>query len=145
MNLWSLAALGWTARSCLDAQLYYANALTVRDEIMGLVADPDTPVRAILIDAAAQAGLDITGSDMLKGLVSRLRKRGIDVDFADVRQPVLGFAARTNLLELIGEDHLFPTIQAAVDRIEAPSRTGQATTTRSSTERPAPTQEGSHR
>ncbi len=103
----------------LDAQLYYANALTVRDQIMRLLEDSDGPVRAVLIDAAGQDSLDITSSDMLKGLVGRLRKRGIDTDFAEVHQPVLEFAAKTGLLDQIGEDHLFPTVDAAVHHIEA--------------------------
>ena len=63
----------------LDAQLYYANALTVRDQIMQFIADADKPVRAVVIDAVAQDSLDITSSTIFKSLVGRLRDRGIEL------------------------------------------------------------------
>jgi hypothetical protein len=37
---------------------------------------------------------------------------------ADTHVPVLEFSQRTGLLELIGEDHIFPTVDAAVRFLE---------------------------
>jgi hypothetical protein len=37
---------------------------------------------------------------------------------ADVHVPVREYAAKVGLLELIGEDHVFPTIDSAVYHIE---------------------------
>ena len=113
----------------LDAQLYYANALTVRDQIMQYIADADEPVRAVVIDAVAQDSLDITSSNMFKSLVGRLRDRGIELYFAEVHQPLIEFAAETHLLELIGEDHVFETIDAAVHHLEDRPAAGETTTT----------------
>ena len=40
------------------------------------------------------------------------------VAMADVHTPVREFSRKTGLLELIGEDHLFPTVDLAVRRME---------------------------
>ncbi len=53
----------------LDAPMYYANALTVRDRVMEMIKESDQPVKAVLFDAAVQDALDITTSNMLKGLI----------------------------------------------------------------------------
>ncbi len=113
----------------LDAPVYYANALTVRDRVMQLVEESGPSVRVLLVDAFAQSSLDITSSEMLAGLVRRLRARGIDVCFAELHAPVQEFAAKTGLLEQIGEDHVFVTVDAAVDQL-ADGPAGHVTTAR---------------
>ena len=102
----------------LDAPMYYANALTVRDKVMQMIKESDPPARAVLFDAAVQDALDITSSNMLKSLIKRLHNQGIATYFAEVQDPVLEFSTKTGLLDLIGEDHLFSTVDAAVRHIE---------------------------
>jgi high affinity sulfate transporter 1 len=103
----------------VDAQLYYANALTVRDRVKGMVAEMASPPRAVIIDSAAWDQLDVTSTEVIKGLVKELRGQGIDVYFADVHAPVIEYGRKMGLLEAIGEDHVFPTVDAAVRSLEA--------------------------
>jgi SulP family sulfate permease len=103
----------------LDAQLYYANALTVRDRVKAMIAGMAAPPRAVIFDAASQDQIDVTGTDVLKGLWNELRGKGIDVYVAEVHAPVLEYGRQTGLLEAIGEDHVFPTVDAAVRHVEA--------------------------
>ena len=103
----------------LDAPLYYANALTVRDAVRAMIADQEPPPRAVVFDAGTQDELDVTSTDMVKGLVKQLREGGLQVYFADVHAPILDRGRQTGLLEAIGEDHVFPTVDAAVRHIEA--------------------------
>jgi hypothetical protein len=56
---------------------------------------------------------------MVKGLLKELRGHGIAVYFADVHAPVLEHGRKAGLLESIGEDHVFPTVDLAVRHIEA--------------------------
>jgi len=105
----------------LDAPLYYANALTVRDAVRSMIADQASSPRAVIFDASTQDELDVTSTDMVKSLVKQLRESGLDVCFADVHAPILERGRETGLLEAIGEDHLFPTVDAAVRHIEAGS------------------------
>ncbi len=102
----------------LDAPIYYANALTVRDKVMDMIKESDQPVTAVLFDAAVQSGLDITSSNMLESLVKKLHNQGILTYFAEVQDAVLAFSAKTGLLDVIGADHLFSTVDAAVRSIE---------------------------
>ncbi len=102
----------------LDAPLYYANALTVRDTIIQMIQETDQPLKAVLFDAVAQDDLDITSSEMLKSLIQKLNNQGIVSYFAEVHKPVLEFSAKSGLLDLIGADHVFSTVDAAVRHIE---------------------------
>jgi high affinity sulfate transporter 1 len=105
----------------VDAQLYYANALTVRDRVKAMVADAKTPLRAVIFDAGAQDQIDVTSTDIIKSLVKELHGQGIDVFIADVHAPVLEHSRKTGLLESIGEDHVFLTVDAAVRMLEVTS------------------------
>jgi hypothetical protein len=55
---------------------------------------------------------------MLKSLIKRLQNQGIATFFAEVQDPVLEFSAKTGLLDVVGGDHLFSTVDAAVSHIE---------------------------
>ncbi len=103
----------------LDAQLYYANALTVRDQIKKTVEESDQPPHAVLLDAIPQASLDLTSAEVLMGLVKELRARGISLHVAGAHMPVLEFARKTGLVDVIGEDHFHLTMDAAVEAIES--------------------------
>ncbi len=71
----SLACRRARAIRLRNSQLYYANALTVRDQVKSLVERAGAPLRAVIFDAAAQDSLDITSSDVLKGLIKELRTK----------------------------------------------------------------------
>jgi len=102
----------------VDGQLYYANARTVRDRVKAMIAEAAAAPRAVVIDAAAWDQLDVTSTDAIKGLVKELHGNGIAVYLAEVHAPVLEYGRQTGLLELIGEDRVFPTVEAAVQHIE---------------------------
>jgi high affinity sulfate transporter 1 len=103
----------------LDGGLYYANALTVRDRVKAMIEETQPPPKTIIFDASAQDDLDLTSSDVLKSLIKELQGKGMIVAMADVHTPVREFSRKTGLLELVGEDHLFPTVDLAVRSIEA--------------------------
>jgi hypothetical protein len=54
---------------------------------------------------------------MLEQLITTLRSAGIDFALADLRQPVLEMARRTGLLETLGGDRVFHTIDEAVQAL----------------------------
>jgi sulfate permease, SulP family len=103
----------------VDAQLYYANALTVRDRVKAMIAEMKAPPRAVIVDSSAWDQIDLTSTEVIKGLVKELRGNGIDVYFADVHAPVLEYGRKTGLVDAIGEDHIFPTVDLAVRSLEA--------------------------
>ena len=102
----------------LDAPLYFFNANVARTQILAQTTG-DAPPRAILLDLAASADLDIGTSDMLRDLCSDLRAKQIDLLFAEIRGSVRDRMMKTGLLEHIGEDHLYSSIAAAVAAFQA--------------------------
>ena len=102
----------------VDAQLYYANALTVRDRVKAMIAELASPPRAVILDSTAWDEIDVTSTDVIKGLVKELHGNGIDVYWAEVHAPVLEYGRQTGLFAAIGEDHVFATVDAAVRAIE---------------------------
>ncbi len=102
----------------LDAPLYYANALTVQDRVKTLVDETYPLPRAIILDAPAQEELDVTSAEMLKGLVKGLQDKGVAVYLAEMHAPASEFSRRIGLADLIGEDHVFPTVDTAVRSLE---------------------------
>jgi high affinity sulfate transporter 1 len=102
----------------LHSAFYYANALTVRDRIRMLVARADPTPVAVILDIGSQDSLDLTSADVLKALGSELRSQGIQPYLADVHTPALKFSRAVGVLDVIGEDHVFPTIELAVQHIE---------------------------
>ena len=106
-----------------DAQIYYANALAVRDRIKVLIASAGSPIKSVVFDASAQDEIDITSTDVLIGLIKTVRENGIDWYVADVHAPVIERGRETGLLDVIGPEHIFPTLEAAVKQAE---RSGDA-------------------
>jgi high affinity sulfate transporter 1 len=102
----------------LDGPMYYANALTVRERAKSLIAEAQPPLRAVVIDAAGQDELDITSADVLKSFVAELKGKGVVIYVAEMHAPVREFAQRVGLHEMIGEEHIFPTVDSAVRFIE---------------------------
>jgi MFS superfamily sulfate permease-like transporter len=102
----------------LDAPMYYANALTVRDKAKAMMEESETPLQAVILDASVQDELDITSGEVLAGLVKELQGQGIAVYVAELHAPVREFGRRTGLLDLIGEENVFPTVDLAVRSIE---------------------------
>ena len=110
----------------LDAPMYYANALTVRERIKALLADTQPPPRAVVWDSTGQDTVDITSAEVIKGLLVELKNKEIDFYVAEMHAPVREFSQRTGLLDMIGEDHIFPTLDVAVRFLEMPARSGKA-------------------
>jgi len=103
----------------VDGQLYYANALTVRERVKEMIAEMPSPPRAVIMDAAAWDEIDLTSTEVIESMLKELRGNGIDVYFAEVHAPVLEAGRQTGLVEAIGEENIFPTVDLAVRHFEA--------------------------
>jgi SulP family sulfate permease len=101
-----------------DAQLYYANALTVRDEVKAMIDAAEQLPRALVLDMTEQDQLDLTSGELLASFARQLQGRDITVYLAEVHKTVFEDARRTGLLDAVGEDHVFPTVDAAVSHVE---------------------------
>ncbi len=107
----------------LQAPLSFLNAYNFRSAIERF-ADDDVPTRLIVIEANALVEIDYTGATVLAELIGRLRGRGVDVAVARLESVRAQESfARLGLSALIGQDHVFRSVQEAIDAL-APSRPG---------------------
>jgi SulP family sulfate permease len=107
----------------LQAPLSFLNAYNFRQAIERFVSE-DKSTRLIVIEANALVEIDYTGATVLADLVRRLRGRRVDVAVARLESVRAQQSfARLGLLALIGRDHLFRSVQEAIDAL-AGSRPG---------------------
>ena len=103
----------------LHAALYYANALTVRDQVRALVDAADPLPAPSCSTSGPRTPSTSRRPRSLIALGRELRRRGIEAYLADVHTPALAFARSVGVLEVIDADHVFPTIDLAVQHIES--------------------------
>lgn len=98
-----------------DAPLFFANAELFQNSVLHAVQQAPGPVRRVVIAAEPVTSVDVTSADMLVELEQSLRGQGIELRFAEVKDPVRDKLERLEVLAHIGRDVFQPTVEAAVD------------------------------
>jgi high affinity sulfate transporter 1 len=96
-----------------DAPLIFANARTFGDAVRALVADhPGTRWMAIASEPVTD--VDTTAAAMLVELDEWLAERGVELVFAEMKDPVRARLERYGLLDTFGAEQFFPTLDDVV-------------------------------
>ena len=98
-----------------DAPLFFANAELFQDRILGAAGASPTPVRRVVVAAEPVTSVDVTAADVLAELDDKLGAAGIELCFAELKDPVKDKLKRFGLFERFGDRRFFPTLGAAVD------------------------------
>jgi high affinity sulfate transporter 1 len=96
-----------------DAPLFFANAELFHQRVREAVAQSPTQVRRIVVAAEPVTSIDVTSADMLAEFEQELRTSGIELRFAELKDPVKDKLKRFELFERFGV--FYPTVGAAVD------------------------------
>ena len=99
-----------------DAPLFFANAEFFRDRALAAVAASPTPVRWLVVGAEPVTSVDVTAADVVEELDKTLHAAGIDLCFAEMKDPVKDKLKRFGLFRRLGEERFFATIGEAVSR-----------------------------
>ena len=99
-----------------DAPLFFANAELFKERVLDAVAKSPTPVRWLVVAAEPVTGIDVTAGDMVADLNNALHAMGIELCFAELKDPVKDTLKRFGLFAQLGERYFFPTIGSAVAR-----------------------------
>jgi len=94
--------------------LYFANANLFLEEVEKLVTQGPTPIRWFVLDAEAMVDIDATGAEVLHQVLTLLANRGVTFAVARANPQLPPLLQRYHLLELIGENRLYPTNRHAV-------------------------------
>ena len=97
-----------------DAPLFFANAELFRDRVLDAVAASPTPVQWLVVGAEPITSVDVTAADVLDELDDALHAAGIDLCFAELKDPVKDKLKRFGLFSRLGEKRFFATVGQAV-------------------------------
>ncbi|MFA5331866.1 MAG: SulP family inorganic anion transporter [Methanoregula sp.] len=89
------------------ANLYYANEARFTSEILGIVKNARPPLRWLCLSAVSIQDIDFSGSEALRQIHGKLKKRGIELVLSSVEEPVMRQLERDHLIDCIGKDHVF--------------------------------------
>jgi len=96
-----------------DAPLFFANAELFKERVLAAAAKSPTPVQWLVVAAEPVTSVDVTAADMIAELDKILQDEGVELCFAELKDPVKDKLKRFGLFTRIGEDFFFPTIGAA--------------------------------
>jgi len=101
-----------------DGPLFFANASYLEDQINERL-QAKRHLRHIVIVSNAISDIDASGEEMLSLLVDRVRTSGVEISFSGVNESVMGVLERTHLIERIGRERIFATMEQAIRAVHA--------------------------
>jgi len=87
--------------------------------VRDLLAEADPAIRLILLDVSASNRLDIKSLDTLRAMREELVATGRDLWLAGVHAAFYDMLKRGGLAEELGDGHLYPTVEQAVESFHA--------------------------
>jgi high affinity sulfate transporter 1 len=106
------------------ASLYFANANLFEEEVGKLFARAVTPVKWFVLDAQSMNDMDTTGAETMHQVLTWLAGRGVSVAVSRANPSTATLLRHYHLLELIGENRMYPTNRHAIAAFRR--ETGQA-------------------
>jgi MFS superfamily sulfate permease-like transporter len=107
-----------------DGPLFFANASYLEDQIR-LRRRNKKQLKHIIVAAEGINDVDASGQEALSLIVDRVRSANIDISLSGVHENVRKVLERTHLLEKIGEDHMFTSINKAINVIHKQTHRGE--------------------
>jgi high affinity sulfate transporter 1 len=97
-----------------DAPLFFANAEFFHERVLAAVASSPTPVRWLVVAAEPVTSIDVTSADALCELADTLHAAGIEMRFAEMKDPVKDKLKRFGIFARFGDQAFFATVEEAV-------------------------------
>ena len=96
-----------------DGPLFFANASYLEDQITARMENKKD-LKHIVIVANGMNDIDASGEEVLSLVVANVRSAGMDISFSGVNETVMEVLERTHLIEKIGRDHIYSTMERAI-------------------------------
>ncbi|MFE8595926.1 SulP family inorganic anion transporter [Archangium violaceum] len=94
--------------------IFFANAESLREEILERIRRNPRPVKSLLLDLEVTTDLDVPGADMLADLHEDLENLGVTLLLARALAPTQRMMEHTGVLEKVGREHLYPHVLGGV-------------------------------
>jgi high affinity sulfate transporter 1 len=98
-----------------DAPLFFANAEQFHDRVLDAVANSPGPVRWVVVAAEPVTSIDVTAADALCELDDALAAAGIELRFAEMKDPARDRLIRFGLTDRFPRGRFFGTLTEAVE------------------------------
>ena len=98
-----------------DSELYFPNADYFSTEVRRHIAESESPVQEVLVNAEEINDIDTTGVDQLIKLNEDLDKLDIRFGIAHVKGAVRDLMDVIGAVDIIGEENIFESIQDGID------------------------------
>ena len=103
-----------------DSALYFANVEYFQDSLENLIQDKgEENLNLVILDARSINSIDSTGIHILKFIIKGLRDREIDIYIAGAIGPVSKMLKKTEIVDMVGEDHFFFDVPSAVEHYQS--------------------------
>ena len=106
-----------------DGPLFFANASYLEEQIRNRRRSKKD-LKHIIISASSISDIDSSGEEALSLTVDRVRSAGIDISLSGVNRSVMQVLRQTHLIVKIGEDHIYPTIENAINAVHEMTHRG---------------------
>jgi SulP family sulfate permease len=101
------------------APLNFSNAQRICRKINSAIAAKQPPTKLLVIEASGIIDIDYTGSQMLQQAIADLKVKGIAIAIARLAdEGVRAQASRSGLIEIVGKDNMFISVEEAVRKME---------------------------
>jgi SulP family sulfate permease len=97
-----------------DAPLVFANAAFFTERLEALIAHAGPGLKCVILDAEAISDFDSTAAEALETLDADLERVGGDLWIARANGSLRHLLTATGLTKRLGEEHIYPTVRAAV-------------------------------
>ncbi|WP_456464185.1 SulP family inorganic anion transporter [Lutibacter sp.] len=98
-----------------DAQLHFANTTYFKDTIYSEAQKKGDDLKVIIIDGESLNNLDSSGVYALEEILKYFKEKEIDIYFTGLKGPVRDTIYKSNIIQNIGQEHCFMSIQEAID------------------------------
>ena len=105
-----------------DAELYFGNAEFFGDRLLEMVDARDERLRAVILDGHTINDIDTTGLYALEQLFEKLESRGLSLYLTGMIGPVRDTLYRSGLMERMGVESHFLSIQDAIRHFRGEDR-----------------------
>ncbi len=98
-----------------DAQLHFANTTYFKDKLQEFANFKGDKLKLLIIDGESLNRLDSSAIYALNEILDYFKEKNVDVVFTGLKGPVRDTINKSDLINKIGVDHCFMSIQEAVD------------------------------
>jgi MFS superfamily sulfate permease-like transporter len=104
--------------------MYYANAETLGEELLGLLKAGPEPVSWLCVDMAAVDDVDFSAAATLREASLELKDRGVQLLFSNVSDHVREQLDVSGITEVVEEDSYYPNIDDVIKAYQQKSEAG---------------------